>query len=190
MGDLPRSASPSGFTISGSSKGSRAFELLLREANNIFRQDEVRKPLSPRCRPHKVRKGPAQPHRHKRLATAVPGLTNLAPAPPSSPGPFNSPGAIVYPAEEAIAAILARPLSQYGHLTTEANTTEQAFRENEGSAHTRILQKNKVRQFTLPNGNPPSTIEVGCEESSKQPDFLAHVHSKFQHDQSGGPRLP
>ncbi|KAL1451258.1 hypothetical protein MTO96_043902, partial [Rhipicephalus appendiculatus] len=46
MDDKFSPSSLSGFTISGSSKRSRAFELLLREANNILRQDEARKPLT------------------------------------------------------------------------------------------------------------------------------------------------
>ncbi|KAL1453491.1 hypothetical protein MTO96_043785, partial [Rhipicephalus appendiculatus] len=46
MGDNPTPTSPTGYTLSGSSKRSRAFELLLREASNLLRQDGARKPVT------------------------------------------------------------------------------------------------------------------------------------------------
>ncbi|KAL1414235.1 hypothetical protein MTO96_007708 [Rhipicephalus appendiculatus] len=161
MDDNFSPSSLSGFTISGSSKRSRAFELLLREANNILRQDEARKPLSPRRRPRKVRKSPAQPRRYKRPATVVPGATSQAPELPSSPGPFNSPGAAGSSAEEAAAAILARPPSQVGHLNAEANSSEQATVEQEGNDRIEIPEENQAGQCPLSNKNSPPSHRSG-----------------------------
>ncbi|KAL1483555.1 hypothetical protein MTO96_033106 [Rhipicephalus appendiculatus] len=149
MDDNPTPGSLSGFTISGSSSALERSNSLLREANNILRQDEARKPLSPRRRPRKVRKSPAQPRRYKRPATVVPGSTSQAPELPSSPGPFKSPGAAGSSAEEAAAAILARPPSQVGHLNAGANSSEQAMVEQEGNDRLGIPEDNQAEQCPL-----------------------------------------
>lgn len=150
--------------MSCSSRRSRAFELLLREANNLLRQDDAKKSLSPRRRPRKVRKSLAQPRRYKRPATVVPGSTNQAPEPPSSPGPFNSTGAVPSTVEKDAAAILARPPSQVGHFNAEADSSEQVTVDQEGNDRIGIPEGNQEGQCPLSNKNPPPPIAGGSEE--------------------------